>query len=164
LDRANGSETEQVLRAFAAAAKTNSPTGMLPFLEALFIAQALAGKTLASSVPVSAATGQEQAGGRFSPAARWEFPVDIQAAEALLRKMHGYIPEGNNLLQEAHEALLQSLSTHRVRSGKSGQLFAARNGALGSMVEVPASHAASCFSGAQLFAPVPGMDGRQAAR
>jgi FdhE protein len=146
LNRANGSETEQVLRASAAAAKPNSPyREWLPFLEALFIAQAASKKNLGIACPrfpEQLVRSKWEAG--FPLLRRWEFPVDIQAAEALLRKMHDYIPEGNSLLQEAHEALLQSLSTHPGEKREIWDSFLQHEmEPWEAWVEAPASHAAA---------------------
>jgi len=54
---------------------------------------------------------------------RWEFPMDTQAAEALLKGMKENIPSENRQLLDAHTALSQSLEKHANRKEAVWQSF-----------------------------------------
>ena len=89
---------------------------LYPLLEGLFILQAEAAKTLRLK-PLEPASElvQTKWGEGFPLLRRWDFPIDVQCAEEIRQGLERCIPEGNEQLKGALEALSMALDDHPTR-------------------------------------------------
>jgi FdhE protein len=105
---------ERIEAAFGTPRKQSAPYRVwYPFLKALFLAQA-AGKGRMHpplTIPDRLAVQTRWEAG-FPLLQRWEFPVDIEVAEGILRPIFDVLPEGNEPLRAAHAALTAALAKH----------------------------------------------------
>lgn len=105
-------EQERIQQALSAARSSKPAYGELyPFLEALFAIQ-LAVKKELKLEPLAMSQGLVDAKWRegFPLLKRWEFPIDVGAAERVLLHMEEHIPAGNEALKSAHGAMRQALN------------------------------------------------------
>ncbi|MHC1724955.1 MAG: formate dehydrogenase accessory protein FdhE [Syntrophobacteraceae bacterium] len=83
------------------------------FLEALFIARAEAKDELRLEVPsITASAANTRWENGFPLLNRWDFPIDLEAAEHLLKKIGDAAPGGNRQLADAYQLLSNALATH----------------------------------------------------
>jgi FdhE protein len=105
---------EKIKRSFALA-KADKPAyeEFYPFLEALFLIQA-AVKSSLKLVPLELSSDlvQTKWAEGFPLLRRWEFPLDVEAAETILNQVRDHIPESNHAFGNAHTALRQALDRH----------------------------------------------------
>lgn len=84
---------------------------LYPFLEALFIARAGARQSIRLVVPEISADLAESRWNQGSPLLRrWDFPVDVHAAERVLAEIGKAISRDNSELADAHQALTAALA------------------------------------------------------
>lgn len=79
---------------------------LYPFLEGLFMLQAAVRESMSPALPVLDPVRlrkQREAG--FPMIRRWEFPLDLDGAEVILKEVEPYLPGDNVLLREAHGRL-----------------------------------------------------------
>jgi FdhE protein len=116
-DRAN-----RIEQALALAADEKPAYGMLyPFLEALFLLQADVAQSLVIALPPMDPMTAHTRWDAGSPLLqRWEFPVDLDAAESILKRLETSIPDDNTLLKKAHEELARAI---RDRAGQREELW-----------------------------------------
>lgn len=112
------SETEttitRIKAAFALAIKSKPAYGEIyPFLEALLIAQVRAREALKLD-PVSLTQELVDTNWRegLPLLQRWDFPLDPDAAAAILTDVEDHLPTSNQTLRDAHRALKQGLAAH----------------------------------------------------
>jgi FdhE protein len=105
---------EQIITHFRLA-RQNKPAyaEFYPFLEVLFLTQAHAKQKLnlpSLDIPAPLVATKWEEG--FPLLQRWDFPVDLEAAEAVLRTVKDHIPGSNKPLKQAHAALSAALLRH----------------------------------------------------
>jgi FdhE protein len=102
---------EKIKQSFALARTEKSAyEEFYPFLEALFLIQAALKGSLKLLPPeLSSDLVQTKWAEGFPLLRRWEFPVDVEAAETILTQVRGHIPEANYAFRDAHAALRQAL-------------------------------------------------------
>ena len=84
-----------------------------PFLEALFLIQAALKSSLKLLPPeLSSDLVRTKWAEGFPLLRRWEFPVDVEAAETILTQVKAHIPEANHAFRDSHAALRQALDRH----------------------------------------------------
>jgi FdhE protein len=119
-------ETLKNIKRSIAAAIADKPAykDFYPFLEALFLIQTqVKGSLKLRRLELSPELVQTKWAEGFSLLRRWDFPVDSEAAEAVLTHVKEHIPESNGQLQNAHSALTLALGGHPEQSGTVWQSF-----------------------------------------
>jgi len=94
-------------------ARSSKPaySNLYPLLEKLFLTQLEVKQELAiEPVSITAEQAQIRWNEGFPLLKRWEFPVDISAAEKILTSMEKSIPTDNHPLRDANHALLRALT------------------------------------------------------
>lgn len=112
LKRELDTKKDTIIKAISSARSAKPAYGDLyPLLEKLFLTQ-LEVKEELSIEPVIITQEQVQLKWNegFPLLKRWEFPVDVSAAEKILTSMEESIPAGNQQLLDAHLAVRQALS------------------------------------------------------
>ena len=93
---------EKIKRSFALA-KAGKPAyeEFYPFLEALFLIQAAVKRSL-KLVPLELSSNlvETKWAEGFPLLRRWEFPLDVEAAETILNQVRDHIPESNHAISE----------------------------------------------------------------
>lgn len=87
---------------------------MFPLLEGLFMLQAAVRESMSPALPVLDLVRlrtQREAG--FPMIRRWEFPLDLDGAEAVLEGMEAHIPAENTLLKGAYAELAEAVFKNR---------------------------------------------------
>lgn len=118
-------EKARIVRAVESAAGREAPYGVwLPFLQALFLAQADARHTLSLTLPpVTAERVRLQWESGFPLLRRWEFPLDAGAAEKLLAAIEAQLPQDNEALGRAARVLRTALEAGPQRREGLWQFF-----------------------------------------
>lgn len=107
-------ETERIKQAVALAKAEKPAYGELyPLLEALFLLQAEIKPSIQlAQAEFTAQVVQTCWENGFPLLKRWDFPLDIQAAAAVLASLESIIPPGNKQIAGAHRLLTASLADH----------------------------------------------------
>lgn len=102
---------DRIQQALALAADERPAYGMLyPFLEALFLLQSDVAASLVLSPPsMDLMTAHTRWDAGFPLLQRWEFPIDLNAAELVLKGLETCIPDENTLLKTAHGELTRAI-------------------------------------------------------
>lgn len=113
IDNTDLNAKKDKIRSAFARARTAKPVyaALYPILEPLFLLQAEAKSSLELTLPeMTLQTAKTAWEAGFPLIRRWDFPLDIAAAESVLKGMKGFIPIGNRQLMTAHEALTEALA------------------------------------------------------
>jgi len=108
-------ETIEKIKQSFALAKARKPAyeEFYPFMEALCLIQAaLKGSLKLVPLGLSSDLVQTKRAEGFPLLRRREFPLDVEAAEAILTQVRDHIPESNREFRKAHTALRQALDSH----------------------------------------------------
>ena len=119
-------ETINRIKSCFALARTTKPAyeEFYPFLEALFLIQAKFKNSL-KLVPLEISSDRVEiklhAG--FPLLHRWDFPIDLQAADSVLSLVKDHIPESNEDLSKAWTALFQASECHTAHKAELWRSF-----------------------------------------
>lgn len=107
-------EVERIAQSLALArAEKPAYSNLYPFLESLLTIRAEVKGTIAlDPLDISPEGVRTRWDAGFPLLNRWDFPIDIQAAEAVLRHMEEHLPAENTQLREACSLLSSSLAEH----------------------------------------------------
>lgn len=103
-----------IKQAFALAADDKPAyADLFPWLERLFLIQAETKRDLKlGPLGITSEAVDTRWSNGFPLLQRWEFPVDVAAAESVLHRVKSCIPQGNQQLFAACEALVEALVQH----------------------------------------------------